>query len=47
MKEYYGQYETDEFGRKWLADEHIEKFFERWYTIRDITKCYYEEVSFR
>ena len=45
--DYYKQFETDQFGTKWIADEHVEKHFDRWYSLRNITKCYYEEVSFR
>ena len=46
-KDYYNKFETDEFGMKWIADEHIEKHFYRWNKLQNITKCYYEEVSFR
>lgn len=46
-KDYYKQFETDNFGVKWIADEHVEKYFDRWISLRNITKCYYEEVPFR
>ena len=46
-KTYYEQFETDKFGMKWIADEHVEKHFNRWNRLQNITKCYYEEVSFR
>lgn len=46
-KAYYKQFETDNFGMKWIADEHVEKHFNRWNSLQNITKCYYEEVSFR
>lgn len=50
-KAYYEQFETDKFGMewgmKWIADEHVEKHFDRWNSLQNITKCYYEEVSFR
>jgi len=46
-KEYYKQFETDKFGMKWIADEHVERHFDRWNSLQNITKCYYEEVSFR
>ena len=46
-KDYYKQFETDKFGMKWIADEHVEKHFDRWNSLQNITKCYYEEVSFR
>lgn len=46
-KKYYEQFETNKIGIKWIADEHVEKYFERWYSLRNITKCYYKEVLFR
>ena len=48
-KKYYEQFENNKsgFGMKWIADEHIENHFERWYSLKNITKCYYEKVSFR
>jgi hypothetical protein len=46
-KDYYKQFETDKFGMKLIADEHAEKYFDRWNSLQNITKCYYEEVSFR
>jgi hypothetical protein len=46
-KKHYEQFETDKFGMKWIADEHVEKHFDRWHSLQNITKCYYEEVSFR
>ena len=46
-KDHYKQFETDKFGMKWIADEHVEKHFDRWNSLQNITKCYYEEVSFR
>ena len=46
-KKHYQQFETYKFGMKWIADEHVEKHFDRWHSLQNITKCYYEEVSFR
>lgn len=46
-KDYYSQFETDKFGMKWIADEHIEKRFDRWNSLKNISKCYYEEVPVR
>ena len=46
-KDYYKQFESNKYGFNWIADEHIESHFERWNSLQNITKCYYEEVSFR
>jgi hypothetical protein len=46
-KKHYEQFETNKFRMKWIADEYIEKHFDRWDSLQNITKCYYEEVSFR
>ena len=46
-KKYYEQFETDESGIKWIADEHVEKHYNRWHSLQNITKCYYKEVLFR
>lgn len=46
-KKYYEQFETNELGMKWIADEYVEKYFNRWDSLQNITKCYYEEISFR
>ena len=46
-KNYYKQFENNKYGFKWIADEHIESHFQRWNSLQRITKCYYEEVSFR
>ena len=46
-KDYYKQFESNKYGFNWIADEHIESHFERWNSLQNITKCYYEEVPFR
>ena len=47
-KNYYKQFETNKYGiMTWIADEYVEKHFDRWNRLQNITKCYYEEVSFR
>lgn len=45
--QYYEQFETTKYGMKWIADEYIEKHFERWHQLRNISKCYYREVDYR
>ena len=46
-KDYHKQFESNEYGFNWIANEHIESHFKRWNSLKKITKCYYEEVSFR
>lgn len=46
-KEHYKQFETTKLGIMWIADEHVEKHFDRWNSLQNITNCYYEEVPFR
>ncbi|MEY3501722.1 MAG: hypothetical protein RL308_3395 [Bacteroidota bacterium] len=46
-KAYHKQFEIYKFGMNWIADEHVEKHFDRWNSLEKVTKCYYEEVSFR
>ncbi len=45
-KQYYEQFETDRLGIKWLDNEHTDKY-ERWHSLRNITKCYVEEIKVR
>lgn len=46
-KDYYSQYEVDDFGTKWIADEHVEKHFNRWNSLQEIQECSYQEIQFR
>jgi hypothetical protein len=46
-KEYYSQYEEDKYGFKWIKDEFTNKYFDRWHSLRNYTKCYYEEITVR
>ena len=46
-KDYYKQFESNEHGFNWIAEENVESHFERWNSLQNISKCYYEEVSFR
>ncbi len=43
-KDYYSQYEEEKWGARWISEEYSENYFHRWMSLRDITKCYYEEV---
>jgi hypothetical protein len=46
-KQYYSQYEDKTLGISWITDEYAKKYFNRWYSLRRINKCYYHEVEVR
>jgi len=46
-KEHYKQYEGKQFGMDWIKDEYVEQHFYRWNRLRDITKCYWDEIELR
>ena len=47
-KQHYAQYEENKYDiMPWLKDDYVEKYFHRWSQLRDITKCYYEEIEIR
>lgn len=46
-KDYYSQFEQDENGFGWLKSEYAKSHFNRWYSLRNIDKCYYEEIEIR
>lgn len=46
-KDYYKQFETDDLGITWIADEHADKHFMRWNSLQNVTKCYLDEIECR
>ena len=44
---YYKQYESDDHYSSWIKDEHAEKYFDRWWQLRNITRCYWDEIEVR
>jgi hypothetical protein len=46
-KKHYSQYEQNDTGLNWIKEEYIEKYFDRWHCLRNINRCYYEEVPLR
>ena len=46
-KEHYKQYEDKEFGMDWIKEEYIEQHLDRWNSLRDITKCYWNKIELR
>lgn len=46
-KYYYSQFEEDKFGYRWIKDEYVEKYYDRWYSLYKINNAYIEEVELR
>ena len=46
-KKHYKQYEGKEFGVDWIKDEYVEQHFDRCDSLRNITKCYWNEIELR
>ena len=46
-KEHYKQYEDKKFGMDWIKEEYIEQHFNRWNSLRNITKCDWSEIELR
>lgn len=47
-KDYYSQYEEGrELGYRWIKDEYVSKYFNRWFEINNIDECYFEEIDLR
>ena len=47
-KEYYSHFEDDRLGFKCIKKEFVtQSVYDRWHNLRNITKCYYEEVPMR
>jgi hypothetical protein len=46
-KEYYKQYESKKLGINWIKDEYVEQHFNRWNSLQNINKCYWNEIELR
>jgi hypothetical protein len=46
-KNHYKQFETNEMGIDWIKQEFVERHFDRWNRLQNISTCYYEEVLVR
>lgn len=44
---YYSQYEQNCSGHRWIKQEYIEKYFNRWYKLKEINKAFYQEIEIR
>jgi hypothetical protein len=41
---YYSKYNGD---YRWIKDEYVEKYFNRWYMLHELNNCTYEEINIR
>ena len=46
-KKHYSQYESNDFGMRWISPEHSVKHFNRWHSLYNVDRCYYEELEVR
>lgn len=46
-REYYKQFESNEFGFNWIKDEYVKQHYHRWNQLRNIGNCYWEEIKIR
>lgn len=46
-RKHYSQFEDNKMGFKWIKEEYIEQHYDRWNTLRNINKCFWEEVEVR
>lgn len=46
-KHYFSQFESSEYGIRWLKKEYEESHFTRWDRVRNINKCYWDEIEAR
>ena len=44
-KEHYKQYETKDYGFNWIEDKYVELYYDRCSSLRNIDKCYYNEID--
>ena len=46
--EYYKQYEEiSQWKTTRLKDEYVHPYFDRWYSLQNVSRCYCEEIEFR
>lgn len=42
---YYSQFEDDRFGFRWIKDEYVEKYYDRWYSLYKTNKAFIQEIE--
>ena len=43
----YSRYEETDYGSSWIKNEYVEKYFDRWYSLRQIVEASYREIELR
>lgn len=47
-QDYYSQYETKNYGYfKWIGDEYVDLYFNRWHFLKSVNKANYYEIELR
>jgi hypothetical protein len=46
-KKHYSQYAESDGVIDWIKDEYLEKHYKRWYSLRGINECYWQEIEIR
>lgn len=46
-KGYYSQFEVNRCGIKWIDEQYLDKYFDRWNFLRNINKASYIEINLR
>ncbi len=46
-KNYYSQFETKHCGITWIKEEYIDQYYQRWYSLQKIDKCFFASVELR
>ncbi len=44
---YYAKYEDRRYGYGWISDKYVDKYYNRWYQLRETNKAYYEAINIR
>lgn len=46
-KEYYSQFESDRYGFKWIDEQYVDRYYDRWSSLKKINQASYSEVEVR
>ena len=44
---YCSKFEENKFGYRWIKDEYVEKYYDRWYSLYKTNNAFIEEVELR
>jgi len=46
-KDYYSKYEEPYASIRWIKDEYVDIYFDRWMSLRETNECFYNEIEVR